>query len=541
MVAITQKKLGLASNAKYALHYNSWLRFFVMLVLAIVTIFFGGVHSLSRFIFGIVISSLFFLWLFSEWRRCSSLSTKEFFHSRLLVLAPSIWLVLPLVLIIIQLCPLPPVVLSVISPVTSSLYDQADAARSIMLGIDAEDLEDLGFEHSTPTFRTLSLSPFRTIKGGFHYFFLILWFVLVTYLFRKAKRLSLVLNTITIFGVLLTVYGFYEYLSGAGNVLWEHRQGMRGVSGTFINPNHCAGYLSMCFFCSLGVVGNIILRLHLERLNHWRSRLTTLFSEKNASILFWFVPPIVILAGIFFTKSRSGISFTLIGILFFIIFYYLQRADWKIIAGFIFLTLLAVYWTGLTGVGERFDQLSEGLPQRFLYWLFTLIMMRDFPLFGMGMNTFERVFAQYQMTFISTAPRHSHNDYLEFFAEGGLVAIICIIVFFYFFVRVLIRSREHFSRIPVEYRPAFAGAASGIVVLLLHSLTDFNLHIPAVQLLFLLLLSVYFLFGEGKMLYSVRRKRSSRKMECLDSETNETIEINKEADLLTNKSETWEL
>lgn len=80
-----------------------------------------------------------------------------------------------------------------------------------------------------------------------------------------------------------------------------------------------------------------------------------------------------------------------------------------------------------------------------------------------------------------------HNDYLHFASETGLwfppVAIWVLIVFF----REGMRKMKNSSRL---VRGITLGAMSGITAMLVHSVGDFNLHIPANALLFTFLAAI---------------------------------------------------
>jgi O-antigen ligase len=81
----------------------------------------------------------------------------------------------------------------------------------------------------------------------------------------------------------------------------------------------------------------------------------------------------------------------------------------------------------------------------------------------------------------------AHNDYLQIVADcgvvGGLIAIWFLIILFRTVMRG-IRSRD------TLYAGLALGSGSGIFALLVHSLFDFNLQLPANALLFLVLLAI---------------------------------------------------
>jgi O-antigen ligase len=83
---------------------------------------------------------------------------------------------------------------------------------------------------------------------------------------------------------------------------------------------------------------------------------------------------------------------------------------------------------------------------------------------------------------------HAHNDYLEFFSELGLAGSVLLFGgVLYLVARAFLVWRE-------RRNPEAKGLALGGIVSLagmgLHTLTDFNLHLPANALLFSVVLSL---------------------------------------------------
>lgn len=52
-------------------------------------------------------------------------------------------------------------------------------------------------------------------------------------------------------------------------------------------------------------------------------------------------------------------------------------------------------------------------------WNDTLRMVGDFPLTGIGINTFSEAMLDYQTTFLDQHFGEAHNDWLQLAAEGG--------------------------------------------------------------------------------------------------------------------------
>jgi O-antigen ligase len=106
----------------------------------------------------------------------------------------------------------------------------------------------------------------------------------------------------------------------------------------------------------------------------------------------------------------------------------------------------------------------------------------DHPFIGTGLGTLQMVFPRYDSLYDGKIVNHSHNDYLEVLAETGVLGGLCCV----WFLGVLLRDS---LRGLAELGSSFAASLNlsgllGCCGLLVHSLVDFNLHIPANALLF---------------------------------------------------------
>ena len=81
----------------------------------------------------------------------------------------------------------------------------------------------------------------------------------------------------------------------------------------------------------------------------------------------------------------------------------------------------------------------------------------------------------------------AHNDYLHFVAETGLPVLVIMGWLIIVCYRFGFHKLTHPSRL---VRGSTLGALSGISALLLYSVSDFNLHIPANAVLFSVLAAI---------------------------------------------------
>lgn len=273
-------------------------------------------------------------------------------------------------------------------------------------------------------------------------------------------------------GFLVSVFGILQHLTFNGKLYWFREMRYGGIPfGPYVNRNHFAGFAELVL--PLALVPLVLGRVRRER---W------------PIVGFFAVLPI---GALFLSASRGGIvSFgaELIVLAFVVI---LRRSMGKqlLAAGAILLAaLLLVSWLGVGQILQRFSSLqslevSEG--KRASMRRDTWRIFLDHPLAGTGLGTLQIVYPPYETFYDGKIVNHTHNDYLEALAETGLIGGLCCA----WFIGVLLAEALKRSR---DLNNSFAGALqlSGLVAcsgILVHSLVDFNLHIPSNALLFLLM------------------------------------------------------
>ncbi|MFC1849120.1 O-antigen ligase family protein [candidate division CSSED10-310 bacterium] len=492
------------------------IRFGIYAIIIVVPILYGGVTPGAKVFFAISVSLLFWTWFLVEMWLAQDLRLtfrKVFLNTGIE------WIfLLSIALCLIQVLPLYPGVLKIVSPHTHEIYQKAEAAIAISPSFEEQDL----FEGTAPDRkkivlgkkRTISLNPYQTFQGLIHFTFLFLLYLLAVRFFRKLQNLEFLIKVLILLGIGQSIYGFTEYLSGHHYVVFDPMNNLRSVTGTFINRNHFAGYLEMSFFCAIGLLIHRIKRLKLHRSHSWRHHILTIFSDRNITLFFWLMCPIVIACGIVFSKSRSGIIFTALGILFFIFFHFLRKSSWKLAILFFCLIILSVYWTGTAGLSDRFDHMAQHYFARQDFWVDTLHIFIHYPIAGTGMNTFDRVYPRHRLAYDNVDPVHAHNDYLELLSEGGLIGLILLVSLIFIISR---QVKRNLDEIPDIYLSLFTGSLAGLVTIALHGLTDFNFQIMANQVNFIILLAIITLFSSHSVRYRIRKRSTSKLKQVIDA------------------------
>ena len=145
-----------------------------------------------------------------------------------------------------------------------------------------------------------------------------------------------------------------------------------------------------------------------------------------------------------------------------------------------------IAWLGADKAIERFSdarKINLSMARRVSMSSDAAKIFVDHPIKGVGLGALAAVYPRYETVYDGNIVEHVHNDYLEGLAETGIVGGICGLGFLWLLYwdgrKALLTPQGHFSR------GLHAAAIAAVSGLLLHSLLDFNLHIPSNALLFL--------------------------------------------------------
>lgn len=382
------------------------------------------------------------------------------------------------VLIFVQLLPLPGFLVKIFSP-------NAHAFRALF-SPDFANLKFMG----------LSLIPSHTFQASLQLVSYFLLGFLVIKTITRQHQMMRILYVLIGMSVFQALYGFFELYSSNPRILfYEKKHFLDAVTGTFINRNHLSGYLEMIIPLAIGVV---LARSDFFGLSGttWREKIVQ-FWGKGLYVRILIPVSIVLMSlAIIFSKSRSGIFLLILTFLLltqFSVLHFRKFGKRKKITSrflritFAIVTLVALY-IGIDDVIKRFSMERFLSEYRSFYWAQTAEIIGDFPLFGSGLGTFSSVYPAYDKSMIPAQFSHAHNDYLEYFSELGFFGFI------FLFGGILILLLKSFfvwrERTHPRIKALTLGGVLSITLLLLHSITDFNLHIPANMLLFSVLLSL---------------------------------------------------
>jgi O-antigen ligase len=151
--------------------------------------------------------------------------------------------------------------------------------------------------------------------------------------------------------------------------------------------------------------------------------------------------------------------------------------------------LIVGSWFGVEKLAQRFEQTTlEDVRERGNAAVFSVDLIKDYPVFGAGPGTFYVAFPRYRHENILTFFDHAHNDYAQFASESGLIGLTLLGLFVGLALGAALRA-QWLRRDPLMRGMSFA-CIMGVTAILIHSWVDFNLQIPANAVLFMVLLAL---------------------------------------------------
>ncbi|MFV8819131.1 O-antigen ligase family protein [Haliea sp. E17] len=341
---------------------------------------------------------------------------------------------------------------------------------------------------------TLSLDPSATRAYLLRGLTFTVCFFLTLALVNSRERLKLLLQVLVFSGTFQAAYGTLMVLSGLELGFFVEKYTGKGVAtGTFVNRNHLAGYLVMCLAAGIGL---LLSQLATTAAQGWRERLQRWLALLLSAKIRLRIYLAVMVIGLVLTRARMGnvAFFTALGVAGAVALYAGGRFSWRVVAflGSLLLVDLLILgqWFGLDRLVERLEQTSPDSEARVFSSAYTFDYIQAFPLTGSGGGSFYGIFPNFQHPSLEGFYVHAHNDYLEFAAELGvpatLVLALVVLLALHSAWRVQCRSGA-----PLERGAAFAVTMT-VCWAALHSLSDFNLQIPANALTFVSILATAF-------------------------------------------------
>ncbi|MEY2466187.1 MAG: hypothetical protein QOD03_708 [Verrucomicrobiota bacterium] len=309
-----------------------------------------------------------------------------------------------------------------------------------------------------------------------------LFLAIVNNLHRQESAQFITL-TLVFLAMGIAFYALYQFLADSDKVWSFTKPYKHRGTGTFISPNNLGGFLELIL--PLGLAYTLVSRAKV---------LTKVFTGYCS---------LVMMAGIAVTLSRGSWLAAGISVLIFFAILAFHRT-YRIPA---LVTLALIIGLSLFFIPKSFlfEQRAKQLfsqgkvddDKRFDLWEPAYRLWQENPWWGIGPNHFDYRFGKYRPKSIQQSPDRVHNDYLNTLTDWGIVGALLIAAALLFLAAGILKTWKHVrggeSDLGGRQSNKFAlvlGASVGLLAILMHSVVDFNMHIPANALLAITLMAL---------------------------------------------------
>jgi O-antigen ligase len=311
----------------------------------------------------------------------------------------------------------------------------------------------------------------------------VLFLAIVNNLHRQ-EYVQVISFTLVFLAMAISIYAIYQFITGSDWVWHMQKYYARRASGTFFSPNNLAGFLEMV--APLGLAYAIV----------GRARHVTRILLGYASL--------VILVGIGVSVSRGSWIATGCALIFFFALL-LTQARFRLPA-LVILGLLvlggAILFPKSDFVRFRVQRIiaSENRDDsaRLSLWRPAVLLWHENIWFGTGPGHFNDRFRKYRPEVVQAQPDRVHNDYLNTLADLGIIGLTLVAVALALVVYGVVKTWRFVrtsdnglgARVGSNKLAFVLGASSSLVAIALHSIVDFNMHVPSNAILAITLMAL---------------------------------------------------
>ncbi len=291
----------------------------------------------------------------------------------------------------------------------------------------------------------------------------------------QAKKMAVIL---AFYGFAIAAFALLQGVAPNGKLYWLRQPRMGGwIYGPYVNHNHYAGLMELLI--------PIPLLISLSHLVHERERIA---AGAAAAIM---------VGTVFLSGSRGGMISVFVELMIVAVLVTRRHKNFRIAIGAVAFAVVLVSmltWLGGKELTRRVSTISSEARgeisggTRFAIDHDSFRMFVHKPIVGWGLGTFPVVYPQFRSFYTNFFVNEAHNDYLQFLVETGLVGFAIVV---WFILIVYRRARAKVGNWSSNVSSATTLAcALGVTGILIHSLFDFNLQIPANAALFYVMSSI---------------------------------------------------
>jgi O-antigen ligase len=381
--------------------------------------------------------------------------------------------VLFILVIALQLLPMPLPLLALISPQSAAIWGRA-AHVAALAGVGA------GTNHP------ITIDPQHTALHFYRVLAYFATFLSSMILTRDTVRRLVLASVLGCVGVFEALYAVHEAALGRYAIWgWKNNLIFGRATGTFVNPNHFGHYgaivLPMALYVSAyawhtaaptgATFGRRFVKLVERRFFPFAFGLlaalgcvTAVLVSESRGALLALIGGFALVGAMASDKKNKALRFILIA----------AAVSAVILAAILVLrrpgTLTRFGTSQTSQVEARRDSIVAGIR-----------IWEMFPLFGSGAGTYPDVVLTTRVSAGEAMPNHAHNDYAEILGTTGALGFVVSLVSLLGGFAALMRNAFGPQGEPMSWRRrAFKVAAlTSVAIAMIHALVDFNFFIPA--------------------------------------------------------------
>lgn len=370
------------------------LRFAILALLVLAPLAFGSVHEPASIpLLAVAFLAGLLSWARGHWGRAHGESVPRF---------PAAGLLLALhVLVLLQLVPLPPALLRLLSPGSYAFRAEASLVPIV-------------------AWEPVSVSPPDTLRG---LLFLGGMTLLAATAFREfddvrwRRRLA---ATVVATGLVVCVLALLQAASAEPTKiygLWRPAEDW-GVFGPYVNRNHFAGYVAMATALALGFAAQAFRELRRS----WSRRRVgwlALGDAAGSATLGRSAVALTLIVGLLASQSRGGLMAFILSTAAMPLL--LRRRSAAVLV--VGLAVAGLAWVGVSGFVLAFESRGIG-ASRLDLWRDALHLVPRYPLLGVGLNALGTAYPPHQTYFKSVWWGEVDNEYLQVLVDTGIVGAL---------------------------------------------------------------------------------------------------------------------
>lgn len=290
---------------------------------------------------------------------------------------------------------------------------------------------------------------------------------LITQCLAARRQIRVAAFIISIYGFCVALFALLQSVSSNGKLYWVRAIRSGWIYGPYTNHNHYAGLMELLVPIPLVISLSNGVRSSQRKMALGAAALMagTIFLSGSRGGMLAFAVEMAVLVLILF-KGGPG-----------------PAKGARALGAFLLLLIIILAWLGGSELTHRIAETSRGPHHELSDQMRPRIdrdalkMARYHPVLGFGLGTFEDVYPQFRSFYTEEYIDQAHNDYLQLLDEMGISGF-CVMLWFVVALYIsALRKTNNWRRDP--YEAAALAAMLGCTGILVHSLLDFNLHVPA--------------------------------------------------------------